>query len=144
MATPISSKTLKNGWVLAEYDDPELSVFVGKNSLPGSGSGRFTFEVFHWPASHKVSVVHFQGSTAEERAHARRMGLAVALGRDLSWIPWDRRRKKDTQDWYFSAVLGEPINEAEEFERLRRGLLTDDAVDIEFSSIIIQNAEAMA
>ncbi len=42
------------------------------------------------------------------------------------------------RNWYFYVILGKPIREAEEFERLRRGLHTDDSIELEFRSIVQQ------
>lgn len=128
-----------NGWIITEHESAR-PVFVSENlHLPG-GVGRYTALFFRIPAARRIEIHHHAGATAQDRSKSLIAGSLIARSKAPA-LPWTRRRMKNGHNWFFTVTLGTPIDEAEEFERLRRGLLTDGAVDLEFHSLIDQIQE---
>lgn len=134
----MKTRKLRNGWTVVERESVSR-VYVSSNDLLNSQSGRYTARFYRIPSTRTVEIYHFDGTTAEEQHKSLVAGVAIARGKMLP-LPWKRLRMKNGRNWYFSVTLGSPINEAEEFERLRRGLHTDAAIDLEFEALVHHEA----
>ena len=136
---PVATHTLRNGWKVLEVDSTLTSVYIADDCISaGALRGRFHFRLLRVPYLREVKVMHFIGATPKERAFALKVGRAIASGQTHKGFPWKRYRCKNGRNWYFAVVIGTLIREAEEFERLRRGLHTDDSIELEFRSIVQQ------
>lgn len=139
MSRPFNTISMSNGWTLEEYTTELQKVYVKDDlTMPGT-MGRFTVRFVRIPSSRTVRVIYLSGTSPEDNPWAPGVAAGIARGKNRA-LPWRRRRLSGTRRWYFTVVLGHRINEAEEFEKLRRGALTDDAVDLVFKSIVQHDA----
>ena len=134
----MKTRKLRNGWTIVERESVS-SVYVAAHDFINGRSGRYTARFYRIPSTRTVEIYHFVGTTAEEQNKSLIAGAAIANGKMMPLL-WKRLRMKNGRNWYFSVTLGSPINEAEEFERLRRGLHTDAAIDLEFEAILQKGA----
>ena len=134
----IADHKLPNGWLLREYNHNRDHVFI--EDARNGGLGRFNMRAFRCPATREARIFHLIGTTPSEQARSLDVAIrriAVDRTRYMSGL-WDRFRNPSWAPgkWAYRITLGDGIDEVETFERVTRGLVTDDEINQRFESII--------
>lgn len=133
----ISEQRLPNGWLLVTMESEERVITAP--SINTNDLGRFVARLFRCPATRELRVVHLAGSTPAERLQSERSALKAARDRSRFFSGyWERfrRTKWSRGKNVYGLLIGNPINEAEAFESITRGIQTDEDIEREFQSII--------
>lgn len=117
---PYAVHDVPNGWTIEEYESAS-NLWLGPDLLGNSQLGRYTARFRRVPSQRTVRIFHFQGTTPSDRHKSLTSGSAIARGK-VPPLPWTRKRMKNGRNWYFTVLLGEPIQVAEEFARMTSGL----------------------
>lgn len=146
---PFATHKLPNGWIVREHHSTQQHVFFEEPVNPKEDNeiGRFVVRYNRRHHSKTLTVIHLIGSTQEEQKRSR--GVALRWAGNPARFPlqglWGRCRDPlYPGKRFYTITLGDPVDEASAFERLRCGLHTDDAVDLEFQSIVQRMSEVGA
>lgn len=134
---------LPNGWTVNEYAHLTESVHT---TTDATGSlAEFFAGVTEVAAVRTVELYHFVGATEEQQAASLSFAKNVTMGRceNYPWTHGDIGHKggRLAARWI---DIGDFVDEVSSFEKLRRGLHTDEAVDLEFQSIVQRMSEVNA
>lgn len=145
---PAATHKLANGWVINEYHSRTKTVFC-ENPANGDRDelARFVAVYNRRHQAKIMSIHHLIGTTEEDQK--RSLNTAKRWAARPSRFPlqglWARYRDPWFPGKYFYQItVGDPVDEVSAFERLRRGLHTDDLVDLEFQSIVQRMSEVTA
>ena len=139
---PFAIHQLDNGWAVRERHAMHETASVEPSAnTKDNVLARFSVRYVRRHQQKFLTVVHLIGSTDEEQKKSLSTALRwAAKPHRFPLQPyWSRHRDPLYKGNYlYSIRMGGPINEAEAFEKLRRGLHTDDSIELEFQSIVHQ------